>query len=132
MKKTDILFAVVWLVSGLTLTTLSFLTALDEFWSGMGSALIAVGVVRLFRGYRLNKSAAYREKRDVAENDERFRFIRNKAWAWAGFLFVIISAVCAIVFRILDQELLCIASGGAVCLMIVLYWISYFILNKKY
>lgn len=132
MKKKDIIFGVSWLLLGLALTVLSCLETLDEFWSGMGSALMVVGIVRLLRGYRLSRSEAYREKREVAETDERLHFIRNKAWAWAGYLFIIISAICTIVFKILGQDLLCMVCSGAVCLMLVLFWVSFFILNKKY
>ena len=132
MKKQEVIIGILWLLAGLALTICGILEALDSFWSGMGSALLVIGAVRLLRGYRLSKSDTYREKRAVAETDERFHFIRNKAWAWAGFLFVIIGAVSSIVFKLLGQDLLCQAAGGAVCLMIALYWISFFILKKKY
>lgn len=132
MKKKDILFGAFWLLLGLVLTVLSCLEALDEFWSGMAAALIVIGIARLLRGYRLNKSEAYRERREVAETDERLHFIRGKAWAWAGYLFIILCALGTIVFRLLGQELLSLASSGAVCLMLVLFWISFFILKKKY
>ena len=132
MKKKDMILGVIWLLLGLVLTVLSCLETLDEFWSGMGSALMVVGIVRLLRSYRLSRSETYREKREVAETDERFHFIRNKAWAWAGYLFIIICALSTIVFKLLNQDLLCMASGGAVCLMLVLFWVSFFILKRKY
>ena len=132
MKKTDILFGILWMVLGIALSVLSLLETLDEFWSGMGSALLVIGAVRLFRGYRLRRSDVYREKREVMETDERFHFIRTKAWSWAGYLFIIICALSTLLFKLLGQELLCQAAGGAVCLFLVLYWISFFILKKKY
>ena len=132
MKKQEVIIDILWLLAGLALTICGILEALDSFWSGMGSALLVIGTVRLLRGYRLSKSDTYREKRAVAETDERFHFIRNKAWAWAGFLFVMIGAVGSIVFKLLGQDLLCQAAGGAVCLVVALYWICFFILKKKY
>ena len=132
MKKKDIILGTLWLVLGLVLSVLSCLETLEEFWSGMGSALLVIGIVRLVRGYRLSKSETYREKRAVAETDERFHFIRNKAWAWAGYLFVIICAIGTIIFKLLGQDLLCMFLSGAVCLMLVLFWVSFFILKKKY
>ena len=132
MKKKDIVFGVIWLLLGLVLTVLCCLETLDAFWSGVGSALMVVGVVRLLRSYRLSRSETYREKREVAETDERLHFIRNKAWAWAGYLFIIICALSTIVFKLLGQDLLCIVFGGAVCLMLVLFWVCFFILKKKY
>ena len=64
--------------------------------------------------------------------DERNRFIRNKAWAWAGYLFVIITAVAVIVLHAMGQEQLGRMAACAECLLLVLYWISYLILRKKY
>ena len=132
MKNKDVIFGAIWLLLGLTLTILCCMETLDEFWSGMGSALMVVGIVRLLRSYRLNKSETYREKRKVAETDERFHFIRNKAWAWAGYLFIIICALSTIVFRLFGKDLLCFAASGAVCLMLVLFWGSFLVLKKKY
>ena len=132
--KTDrrIVACMIYAVLGITLLCLGIAEMVDAFWSGMGSALMVVGIVRLLRSYRLSRSETYREKREVAETDERFHFIRNKAWAWAGYLFIIICALSTIVFKLLNQDLLCMASGGAVCLMLVLFWVSFFILKKKY
>jgi len=64
--------------------------------------------------------------------DERNLFLHSKAWAWAGYCFVIIAAVASIVLRIAGQDLLSTAAGFAVCLITVLYWIAYLIERKKY
>ena len=120
------------LAAGLVLMGLGFAEIVDEFWSGMGSALLVIGVIRLLRFYRLKKNEAYREKTETAVTDERNQFIRMKAWSWAGYLFIMVSAVATIIFKVLSQDLLCQVASGAVCLMLVLYWISFFILKKKY
>ena len=132
MKKKDIIFGVIWLLSGIVLTVLSCFETLDEFWSGMGSALLVIGVVRLLRGYRLSKSETYREAREVAETDERFHFIRNKAWAWAGYWYVLIGAVGTLVFRLVGMDELSVFCGFSICLILVLYWVSHLWLRKKY
>ena len=132
--KTDrrIVACMIYAVLGITLLCLGIAEMVDAFWSGMGSALMVIGIVRLLRSYRVRRDEIYREKREVAETDERIHFIRNKAWAWAGYLFIIICAMSTIVFKLLNQDLLCMASSGAVCLMLVLFWESFFILKKKY
>lgn len=132
MKIKSYLVSVIYIVIGTILLGLGFAGMVDEFWNGMGSALLVIGVIQLIRRYRLDKNEAYREKVEIETNDERNRFIRNKAWAWAGYIFVMIMAVASIVLRIFEQNLLSIATSGAVCLMIVLFWGSYFFLKRKY
>ena len=132
--KTDrrIVAYIIYLVAGVTLLVLGALEVLDSFWSGMGGALIAMGILRVIQLLRYSKDEAYREKWDVETQDERNQFLRNKAWAWAGYLFVLIAAVCAIVFKLLGQELLSMAAGFAVCILVLLYWVCYLVLKKKY
>ena len=125
-------YPILLLAAGLTLFGLGFAEVVDEFWSGMGSALLVIGIIRLLRFYRLKKNEGYREKMETAQTDERNQFIRMKAWSWAGYLFIMVSAVATIISRVLGQDLLCQVASGAVCLMLVLYWISYFVLKKKY
>ena len=132
MKKNDTIFAIIWLVLGLPLIGLSIAGLVDSFWSGMGSALVVIGACRLLRAHRLSKSEEYREKMETFETDERFHFLRAKAWSWAGYLFVIIGGVSVIVLKLLGQELLSMAASCAVCLILVLYWGAYFVLKKKY
>ena len=119
-------------VIGITLLILGFFNIVDSFWTGMGTALLFVSALRLIRISRYIKDADYKEKVDIATNDERNKYIRSTAWAWAGYLFIITVAILAIVSRLLGQVQLSVVCGGAVCLMVLLYWISYFILRKKY
>ena len=105
---------------------------MDEYWNGMGMAFAIVGAINLLRIHRLNKNESYREKRELEMSDERNHFIRNKAWAWAGYYFILIAGVCTIVFKIMGQELLSQAAAYTVCLIMILYWISYMILKRKY
>ena len=132
MKKKDMIFSIMWLAIGLPLIGLSIAGLVDSFWSGMGSALLVIGACRLLRAHRLSKSEEYREKMETFETDERFHFLRTKAWSWAGYLFVIIAGVSVIAFKILGMDAASQAASAAVCLLLVLYWGAYFVLKKKY
>ena len=125
-------YPILLLAAGLVLIGLGFAEIVDEFWSGMGSALLVIGIIRLLRFYRLKKNDGYREKMETAQTDERNQFIRMKAWSWAGYLFIMVTAIATIIFRILGQDLLSQVASYSVCLMLVLYWVSYFVLKKKY
>ena len=98
----------------------------------MGSALIIVGGLMMIRQVRYSTNAEYKESVDVEIQDERNKFLRMKAWSWAGYFSVLIGAVASIVLRILDQDQLSQFAGLSVCLLVVLYWVSYLILKKKY
>ena len=133
MKQNKRLYVnILWLIIGSILIGLSFAGVVDEYWNGMGMGLAVVGAINLIRYYRLNKNDVYREKIELEASDERNHFIRNKAFAWAGYYFVLIAAVGTIVFKIIGQEVLSQAAAYAVCLMLILYWISYMILKRKY
>jgi uncharacterized membrane protein len=131
-KDRRILACIVYLVLGVALMVLGILDVLDSFWSGMGGALIAVGVVRMIHILRYRNDESYRENVEIETKDERNQFIRNKAWAWAGYLFVLIAAISTIVLKLLGQDLLSIAAGFAVCILTLLYWVCYLVLKKKY
>ena len=133
MKQNKRLYVnILWLIIGSILIGLSFTGVVDDYWNGMGMGLAVVGAINLIRYYRLNKNDVYREKIELEASDERNHFIRNKAFAWAGYYFILIAAVGTIVFKIIGQELLSQAAAYAVCLMLILYWISYMILKRKY
>ena len=127
MKKVRIIASIIELVIGFALVVCSGFNLVDEFWSGCGVALIVVGALFLFRS---NKD--YREEIDIKNSDERNRYLSMKAWSWAGYLFVLIASFGTIAFKLAGKEELMMLCSGAVCLVILLYWISYIIVRKKY
>ncbi|MBR3785170.1 MAG: DUF2178 domain-containing protein [Firmicutes bacterium] len=126
------IFSIIWLIAGAALIALAFAGKVDEFWNSFGFALAIVGALQLLRFHRFQKNPAYREKMEIAESDERNHFIRNKAWAWAGYIFVLTMAVAVIVFRLMGYDQLSFFASMTVCLMLVLYWGAYMILQRKY
>ena len=132
--KTDrrIVACMIYAVLGITLLCLGIAEMVDAFWSGMGGALIAVGVIRLIHIVRYSKDESYRETKEIEAKDERNQFIRNKAWAWAAYIFVLIAAISTIVLKLLGQDLLSMVAGFAFCILMILYWICYLVLRKKY
>ena len=123
---------VVEVVIGIVLAACGYIGVIDEYWSGMGTALIIVGGIMLVRQIRYRTNMEYKSEVDVQVNDERNQYLRIKAWSWAGYFFVLIAAVGSIIFKILGTDSYSRLAGGCVCLIIVLYWISYLVLKRKY
>lgn len=130
MKK--ILISIMWIIIGSILIGLSFAGKVDEYWNGVGTGLFIVGILQVLRFWRLNKNETYREKMEIEKSDERNAFIRGKAWAWSGYLFIMIAGVSGIILKIAKQDLLSLVASYAVCLMLVLFWVSYLVLKRKY
>ena len=121
-----------WIILGVALTCLGIAGIVDNFWSGMGGALIAVGAVRMVQQIKFCKDKEYREKVEIESKDERNKFISLNAWAWSGYIFVLINAIGTIGFKIAGNEALSQYCAFTVCLVLVLYWLSYIALRKKY
>lgn len=124
--------AIVEIVIGVILSTLSFIGVIDEYWGGMGTALIIVGAIFLLRQIRYKTNAEYKQSVDVEVNDERNKFISMKAWSWAGYFFVIIAAIASVTLKIIGLDEYVGFASGSVCLIVILYWISYLVIRKKY
>jgi len=133
MKTNKRLIAcIVEILVGFMLLFLYFLKITDEFWSGMGAALIIVGVLQLIRQIRYKTNQTYKESVDVAVNDERNKYLSMKAWSWAGYFFVLIAAIATIALKICGLDEYVFFASGSICLIVLLRWISYLFLKRKY
>lgn len=124
--------SIFWVVLGAVLIVCHLAKLIEDYWFSMGIAFIVVGILQIIRHIRYKTNSEYRETRDVETNDERNKFIANKAWAWAGYFYVIIAAVGSIVCKVLGREDLMMFCSCSVCFIMVLYWLSWLWLRRKY
>lgn len=132
MKNRRLVLGIVYITIGLLLSVLSFTLVIDDWWQNFGVTIFIVGVVDIFRHRKYVTNAEYREKVDLSNNDERIRFLSMKAWSWAGYAFVMIAALGVIGFQIAGLRIWSMACSFCVCIVMVMYWISYMVLNRKY
>ena len=124
---------VFWIVLGAVLVVLTVTEVLDSsIYSGMGGALMAVGTLQLIRAVKYRKDSEYKEKVDTELGDERNRFLRIKSWSWAGYFTILIEGIGAIIAMALGERTVQLVLSYSVCLVLVIYWIAYVILSKKY
>ena len=90
-----------WILLGGILFACSTGGLIEDFWGGMGGGVFAVGILQTIRHIRYRTDSEYREKFDVESGDERNKYLSTKAWAWAGYLFVMIMAVSVIVLQVM-------------------------------
>ena len=128
-----LILSIGWVVVGAALFVLTLTEKLDSaVYSGMGGALMAVGALQIIRNLRYRNDAEYREKIDTEVQDERNRFLRMKSWSWAGYIVVLTEGIGVITAMILGEKTVQLVLSYSVCLLLVVYWISYLILRKKY
>ena len=125
--------SIFWVLLGATLLGLSIAEILnDSVYSGMGGALMAIGILQIVRIVRYRKDEKYRETIDTEIKDERNVFLRMKSWAWTGYIVVLIEAIGSVIAMVLGQETLQLMLAYSVCLIIFVYWLVYIILSRKY
>lgn len=128
-----LILSIFWMILGAVLLGLSVTEVLDSsMYAGMGGGLIAVGALQLARNLKYRKDPEYREKIDTEANDERNRFLRMKSWSWTGYVVVLVEGVGSIAAMILGKRELQLTLAYSVWLIMVVYWISFFIISKKY
>ena len=122
-----------WVLIGLVIITLSLFNIIQSYeWITIGTVLTILGALQIITHLKYLKNPEYKEKLDTEINDERNKFLSMKAWSWAGYLYVIIASVATIVFMILKQQAIMMVASLSVCLMLILYWIIYLVLKRKY
>lgn len=92
------------------------------YYVGLGSGLIAAGVITIIKNLRLLKNKEALKKREIYESDERNRMIGLKAWSYAGYamfilLYIALLFAGAINVMIMNTILVILASF-ALCLFI--------------
>jgi uncharacterized membrane protein len=125
--------SIFWVLLGATLLGLSIAEILnDSVYSGMGGALMAIGILQIVRIVRYRKDEKYRETIDTEIKDERNVFLRMKSWAWTGYIVVLVEAIGSVIAMVLGQETIQLMLAYSVCLIIFVYWLVYIILSRKY
>lgn len=132
MSKKRMIIQIVEILAGVILLGLGVTGIVDEFWSGMGGALIGVGAMRLIQMIRYQKNEAYRENVNTERSDERNKFLQMKSWQMAVGWFTMIAAVGTFAFKFAGKEDLMMLCSGGICLLVILYWACYLYLKRKY
>ena len=128
-----LLLSIFWIILGAVLIWLSIAEVLDStYWSGMGGALLAVGVLQVIRNLRYRNNEEFQEKVNIEYGDERNKYLRMMSWAWTGYIVVLIEAVGVVAALIMGQHTIQIILAYSVCLIVGIYWIVYMILKRKY
>ena len=102
-----------------------------EFLSSLGLVIIVLGIVKIKHYMLITKNDETLKRQQITETDERNIAISNKAKSIAFIAYIIIACIASIVLQILKETQLAFLIFISVCILITIYWISYWIIRKK-
>ena len=127
-----LILSIVELVIGSILIVLGIKGKIDStLWSGAGGGLVAVGVAQIIRTIKYKTDPEFKKTVDTELTDERLKYLRLKAWAFAGYAFLISSGVVAIGLMITGKREPAMILGFCICFMLIAYLVSYVIIQRK-
>lgn len=131
--RTRLYVAISYILLGLVLIAANTLNHFEnDFFFSFGIALLVMGVVRLIRHRKITKDEASMRKQEVAETDERFLMMSERAKSWAFSFSVLIAGIIVIVLSLLGYQEEALPFAWFVCGQVALYWVCWIILQKKY
>ena len=104
---------------------------LFSYISGFSSGIIVVGIVTLIKYTRVMKNQEMTKKIENANNDERLKIINNESMAITLRISLIVEAVISMICAVNNKMEIAECLGFAICFQIIVYLITYFIVNKK-
>ena len=104
----------------------------NYFFSSFGFALVIMGILRIIRHRKTMRNDQSIRKQELAKSDERNRMISERARSWVFSLSVTGAGLLVIVLNILGHHDAALPFAWYVCGMVVLYWICYSVIDKKY
>ena len=131
--KTRLYVAVSYIVLGLILISADVLNHFqNSFFSSYGIALMLMGILRILRHRKITKDEKTMRKQELMEKDERLQMMSERARSWAFSFSVILAGLAVIVLSLLGYHDHAQPLAWYVCGMVILYWIFWLILGKKY
>lgn len=101
------------------------------FLSSFGFALIIIGIAKIRNYILITKDEETIKKCEITETDERNICIANKAKSISFIVYVILACISVVILQILNKPHLATILSSTVCILILIYWISYWIISKK-
>ena len=105
---------------------------LEDFWSGLGMGLLLIGILRLIQILRYRRDEEYAQRIMVRNHDERNLFLAEKARSWTFYSSILAEAIAVVILRVFNHAELSSLMGYLVCGQMLIYWILWVVLRKKY
>ena len=104
----------------------------NDFWSVLGILMIVMSALRFIQIGRMKKDSNYAKKVTIKNQDERNVFISMKARANTFYYSILIGCLLVFILYIFDQKEIGEILGLVICGQLIIYFLTYFQLSKRY
>ena len=130
--KSRLFIGIIYIILGIIMIIGTFIAKLDnDFISSFGFALVIMGLVRIRNYNIITKNDETIKKQEIAETDERNISIVHKARSTTFSIYVLISCITVIILSFLKLHDIAQYISFSVLILILIYWICYFVYQKK-
>lgn len=131
--KVRLYVAVSYIALGLVLILADVLNHFDNyFFFSFGVTMLVMGVMRILRHRGITKDETSIRKQELAETDERFLMMSERARSWAFSFSLMAGGFAVIGLSLLGYHDLAQPFAWYVCGQTCLYWICWYLIRKKY
>ena len=130
--KTRLCYAIGYMVVGVALILLQLTGSVDNEMSSCFGAAFTVCVVRVIQYIRLINNKDRMEQREIAEKDERNIMLWEKARSITFGIYVMLAGTAIMVLYAIHMEFVGQIIAYALCTLVVIYWICYIMVKRKY
>ncbi len=131
--RTRLHYAIGYVLIGVVLILLQLTGSADNEMSYcFGAAFTVCGVVRIIQYIRLINNKDRMEQREIAEKDERNIMLWEKARSMTFGIYVILAGAAIMVLYAIHMEFVGQIIAYALCTLVLIYWICYMIVKRKY
>lgn len=127
--KSRFYLAIIYVILGITMIATTLTTNTD--CSSFGIVFVVIGIVRIRTYFVITHNEETIRKQQIAETDERNLSIQNNAKSLTFSIYVLLLGIAVIILSILNLPDAAKWTAFSICLLLVIYWITYWIYQKK-
>jgi hypothetical protein len=129
-NKAKMIYYVICLIVGI-ISFASGYKSDNAYLYGFGTGLIVASSILLIKQIVINKDPKKLHQQEVAENDERNKMICTASFAITFRLSILLEAIFSVILAYKSLVDLSELLGFVVCIQLIIYLITYFIISKK-
>ena len=130
--KSRLYIGVIYIAVGIMMITGAMAAETDnDFISSFGFAIVIMGIIRIRNYFIITKDEKTLKKQQIAETDERNIAILHKAKSTAFSVYLLLTGTAVIILSLFGLHDIAQGIAYSVLLLVIIYWICYWVYQKK-